>query len=257
MQLAKSDLIIPIQCIVRALTIVVLSVPLLIGRFAFAERFELIKGKGEPVCRAYLESLEKSSARSLTQLICDRTKFTSGSRIERFPAVELDLWEHRAFFDDAGTYSRVAWPFLFENKVEFDESRKPRSPHIRFFAFPTEVDLDNDGNPDRVVKITGKVICGEIGSYQMVLFAKSGPSTSPESIDELKTSRLMYGSGLDGRETSAVMDLLRFQGKFYFDFVPVGRAANDRNMFYVMRLDKSEDWPANVCQVRPIPGRQK
>lgn len=198
---------------------------------AAVPRFTLMKGKGIPVCDAYLKRLNTEQFEDAPY--CGRPEddaipgFTRLNRVPLSVDDVIELGPHIDGFTRLQDQTRGnVW--TIENKQEIGA--------VNAWRYDPEVDIDNDGMPDHLVVWYGygasqREPCGDERDRRVPQLAYVLDS-SENSIDEARTNAVFWRTKpyvsrykLDGEQRSTLVplpvgwdiDVFRYQDLFYFD----------------------------------------
>jgi hypothetical protein len=198
----------------------------------------ILKGKQEPVCRAYME-LVKSATKDMS-LYCDRTLRESRFGFDALQVVPLTDEQIKTLYPAAeGLLEFASATFFYSGRPGHGKdlskdaaalSKAITTPlsmqhsHIEHGELPLyyrlSLDIDSDGRRDDVLVWTAHgMLCGAI--YGNVTGgAKNGLSflDSNGMIDEKRTRRLFWDHGAPrARQISSSLNVLSFHSRIYVD----------------------------------------
>jgi hypothetical protein len=201
--------------------------------------FALTKGRGHPVCEAYLQRLNQTDF--YDKPYCGRPESGSvpGFDVlrrrwldrEQFKALQIDVIEVLTNSQHNSSYRRQANPDGTVSLIEPPNMGPPENflPGAWFYDPP--VDIDNDGHPDNIVLWTGydreNSMCGAgnarndlpiPGDTSLVALSSDG-----RTVDRERTNVLTGygGSALAPPESSVIfssaLGVFRYRGLIYYD----------------------------------------
>jgi hypothetical protein len=216
--------------------------------------FTLTKGRGLPVCEAYLQRLNTTHFDYMHAPYCDRPEDDSVPGFSKLVRVPLSPSEVNRLY-------KLAYNFQFPpNQVETDGTRAYRFGQVDMtkyvgnglmaWRYEPPIDLNNDGVPDNIIVWHGVDSGGYIGrcgiegrrNEQLPLVFKNGD----EEIDDEATKTLtahpvqqydstlktgnLYGSATKFRPIARSIGIFKYRDKYYFDgfFDIWGDAKNER-----------------------------
>lgn len=227
----------PIVAILFALT----------GAPAIAGNYELVKGGGVEVCEAYLENL--NSFDNYMPMNCSRDvnpklKMLSKPAWQNIDAVKnFELLQAVDKFLSPLTHMHVT--------PEYINLLKSGARGGGIFMFQTEIDIDNDGNPETVLKYEwgpctpeGKAI--DWGTPIVVL---DKPMTAVQAEKTLPLLQNMTGDRAKyptGGWKLSMYDVFRYNGMTYFD--KWSDLVAEGNRLHVYVIEKSQT--TEICTYR-------
>ncbi len=187
---------------------------------SLAGEYVLVDGKGREVCEAYGKNLNSFALHSPIPMICERKINPESNDFQHPKWEEIDLWEYREllrrierFLGDAGAYGdSEKWPHLWEEQLKW------RIEHKFITVLLTNVDIDNDGKIEHVIKyINGH--CPESRSFGTPILVINDKR---DAIDIDKSKHLLQNPKFVGTSLSegwdlAMYDVFLYKGKIYFD----------------------------------------
>jgi hypothetical protein len=192
--------------------------------------FELVKGRGTPVCQAYLQRLNQT--RFVFPPSCGRPEFDGVPGFTRLKRQWLTTAEVNRVYNDVMNFNDNHLPISYERVANPDGTltMTPWAGH-----FPPEVkfdiwrvqggfDIENEGRPENVVMWAnggrGGGTCGldavHTASYYGVILSPGG-----YTVDRKRTIEVFEREHLPGLEghfpIGASMGLFQYRDKTYFD----------------------------------------
>ena len=187
---------------------------LLMTDFATAGDYELVVGKGTPLCEACLKNLEQMT----THPVCDhvyRPQLGLGS-----PAWEkLDVYKHKNLYKRASKYLGFGDEFANNHILDDDEQLQKYLSHEipgGLAMHRAQVDLDNDGTPEQVLKLTSHECRSTRLMYgtDLVVFSPNLDGVKKAVSDQIKQT---YVESTDQAGANQTYGVFTYRGKTYFD----------------------------------------
>jgi hypothetical protein len=251
------------------------------------QEFALLKGKGVPVCDAYLERLNASEYKS--PVPCDRPETDRVPGFAVLSRVELSKDEFNRLHKSVDGFLANQNPSYWDN---LNRARAERGSPPRYkesadqvlgrrempYRFDPPVDIDNDETPDNVVIWRGYNECGGLyperrleARYAIVL-TQGGASVDvdrtrrlfahPKAKDEIKQGLPAYFQGVsrnpwDFDALGHAFGVFRYEGSTYFDTFlgmlgdPDGKSLpKDGNFRLLSAFVHEGDATKEVCRFR-------
>lgn len=201
-----------------AITVLVTAVAVLLAIPTLqAGDYILMKGRGVGVCERYAKNLNSFSHLSYP-MACDRKLNPEFDGFKKPTWETLDVWSHRQLLRDIEHFLQLGWAKResdYESWVK-DLKRRIQDGHVHLLS--TNVDIDNDGKKDNVLKYVNGSCTGTHFYATPLLVVNSDGS----ALDVAKTSYLLQnpsagGNSDAGRWGYTMYDVFIYSDESYFD----------------------------------------
>ncbi len=219
----------------------------------WAASYVLLNGKDSDFCRYYAENIDAFDKVEYFPLRCERRVHRDHLKLDKPTWTKLKPKE-------AFEYVKVAQKFLWANTgyedshYDGDEYRNRILNKLRrqvFVASVSDIDIDNDGDLEKILKFQRGNCEMEAGWWATALLVLGEDGIS---IDDAKTEKLLQNQFRTakhkaGRWEFGMYDVFLYENKTYFDHWDDTRA--DRGILNVYLLDGAE--VKHVCRVKLSP----
>ena len=226
---------------------------------AHAGRYELVTGKGVEVCEAYLKNL---NAFDRTEpLVCEREIHPSAKDFKIVEWKKLDAWENRELVKNIELFLNNHPRGKPNGNIQkWEEGVRDRAESVHLGISITQIDIDNDGKPENVVKYYDGSCAGSTRKYAIPILVVN---SNLRTLDVERTMWLMqnptvvvknpnpqYGDIISGPPTGGwegvMYDIFLYRNRPYFDRWGTYRYDSATLKVYQTNKDKT----AEICTYR-------